>query len=330
MFIKKSKKKIFYISTFGKNPNSGIFYKQSLIYLKKKYIIEEVYFNFSITNLFRTIIKIIEINKKLTKQDIIHSQYGSGCGLIGLFLNGKKIISIRGSDLLNIGFSKDIQAFLKTLITKFYLRYYEKVIVMSNQLKTKVKKLNYNHKIYKITDPIDSKKFYPMDMNLAKKKLGFFKDVNYIFYPLINNKSKEKNFALVQKIIKLFETHKKYKIIGANNKIKHSDMVYYYNACRCIILTSIYEGWPNVVKEAIYCSTPIISTPVSDLSTISKKNTSLHIVDYLPMSFAKKIIEICKKKNGHKKNKSFIYLKKLIDNMNMKYYLSKMSKVYGN
>ena len=55
------------------------------------------------------------------------------------------------------------------------------------------------------------------------------------------------------------------------NNIPHNSMPDYINSCEIILLASIYEGWPNIIKEACACGVPFISTDVSDLKIFVKK-----------------------------------------------------------
>ena len=46
--------------------------------------------------------------------------------------------------------------------------------------------------------------------------------------------------------------------------VPHDDMPYFMSACDALVFTSMQEGSPNAVKEALACNLPVVSVPVGD------------------------------------------------------------------
>ena len=51
----------------------------------------------------------------------------------------------------------------------------------------------------------------------------------------------------------------------ALSDVPHNQMPLYLNACDVLLLTSLHEGSPTIIKEALACNLPIVSTNVGDV-----------------------------------------------------------------
>jgi teichuronic acid biosynthesis glycosyltransferase TuaC len=69
------------------------------------------------------------------------------------------------------------------------------------------------------------------------------------------------------------------------------------NAADCLLLTSIAEGSPNVVKEALACDLPVVSTPVGDVRTLLGGVAPSLVTDADPEALATALID-CTRDSG--------------------------------
>src|SRR5207249_970362 len=77
-----------------------------------------------------------------------------------------------------------------------------------------------------------------------------------------------KNFALAQAAIeRLQERGISAELIVANG-LPQSTVVQYINASNALILPSLAEGSPNVVREAMACNVPVVATNVGDVAQV--------------------------------------------------------------
>tara|TARA_B100000575_G_scaffold27000_1_gene18210 strand:- start:17653 stop:18582 length:930 start_codon:yes stop_codon:yes gene_type:complete len=184
--------------------------------------------------------------------DIVHAHY-SYCGFISIVAKKPIICSLMGSDIFR-------QNTLIILATKFFSRFvWKATIVKSKEMSLKIKNSNI------IPNGVNRNIFKPLDKDKARAKVGFQNKYNILF--VANNpKSHVKNLALAEDAIKKLD-NKKIKL-NILSKVKQNELVHYYNAADLLLLTSLTEGSPNVVKEAIACNCPVVSTDVGDVKEI--------------------------------------------------------------
>jgi teichuronic acid biosynthesis glycosyltransferase TuaC len=71
--------------------------------------------------------------------------------------------------------------------------------------------------------------------------------------------------------------------------VAHHDVPLYLNEANVLVLPSFMEGSPNVIKEAMACNCPIVSTDVGDVKWVIGKTKGCYIASFEPKDFAEKI-----------------------------------------
>lgn len=210
------------------------------------------------------------------KPDIIHSHY-SYCGIISSIASKKVpiVASLMGSDTHQSKFMK--------FIIKFFSDYrWSKTIVKSEDMKLR---LDLKNAIV-LPNGVDLDLFKPLDKKECRINLGWKLDHKYILFAA-NPDRKEKNFALAQ------ATMDRIKINSAELKIiyhiDHSQMPVYLNAANVLLLTSKWEGSPNIVKEAMACNIPVVATKVGDIEYLFGNTEGYYYTDPDPDKLAEKI-----------------------------------------
>jgi len=126
---------------------------------------------------------------------------------------------------------------------------------------------------------------------------------------LANPNDSRKNFQLIKKAFNLLQVE------GAElinpYPIKHDEFPKYLNKSSIFVLTSFHEGSPNVIKEAMACNIPIVSTDVGDVKEVIGNTEGCFITSFKPKDMAEKIklaLEFSEKKGRTKGRKRLIEL----------------------
>jgi glycosyltransferase involved in cell wall biosynthesis len=174
---------------------------------------------------------------------------------------------------------------MKSTIRYFANYRWSKTIVKSEDMKIR---LGLNNAII-LPNGVDLNLFRPLDKKECRIKLGWEGDKKYILFAS-NPARPEKNFALAkQTVVNLNNEKIELKVVYG---VDHKLMPIYLNASDVLLLTSKWEGSPNIVKEAMSCNIPVVATEVGDIEFLFGNTEGYYYTDPLPDRLAEKINNI--------------------------------------
>lgn len=193
---------------------------------------------------------------KKERPDIVHAHY-SICGVVAAMacvgLRTKVVVSILGS-------------FPHKSFKLYWVRFFVKHVWDSTITKSQRTSNQLAIDLPVIPNGVNLSQFYLIDKEEARRMLGLANNKRYVIF-VSDPKRPEKNFALAQKSVELINDNN-VELVPVYNK-PHDEIVKYMCAADVLVLTSLNEGSPNVVKEAMACDCPIVSTDVGDVSWIT-------------------------------------------------------------
>lgn len=201
-------------------------------------------------------------NEQLDNYDLIHAHHGQS-GVVALAQSKlPTVVTFHGSDLQGIRTRSGRITILGYILKFASYRVALKasaVIIVSEHLKQYLPKCNYHI----IPAGIDCEVFKPMPQNIARQLLGWNQDEKVVLF-VGDPKRTEKRYWLAEKTINALKERMPVALMLAHN-ISPSTMPIYMNGSDVLLVTSLTEGSPNAVKEAIACNLPIVSVDVGDI-----------------------------------------------------------------
>lgn len=232
---------------------------------------------------------VILLKKHLREKecDVIHAHYAL-CGWVSVLAVPCKpvIVSFMGDDLYgsvsNRG-KRKLSSYLNIILSQLLQPFLSKIIVKSKNLE---KYVYLKRKVSIIPNGVNFNQFKPIDINYSRDMTKLSQDYKYILF-LGEPLNRRKNVTLLEKAIEIIN-NSNVKTINPY-PVSHDAVAWYLNAADVFVITSYLEGSPNVIKEAMACNCPIVSTNVGDVKEVIGNTEGCYITSYDPEDVAKKI-----------------------------------------
>ncbi|MRR21558.1 glycosyltransferase [bacterium] len=212
---------------------------------------------------------IVLLRKKLreVRPDIIHAHYAlSAFVALAARRRTPLVVSFMGDDILGTNRqdgSKTLTSRIFAIVNALFARwFYDFVIVKSPEMHAR---LRPGTRAEIVPNGVDMKTFYPMNRAEAQKLTGFDPGKrNFLF--IADPSRPEKNYGLAEEAVRAAGSGNQLHIIRDK---KPPELRVFYCAADAVLLTSFHEGSPNIIKEAMACNCPVVSTDAGDVRILS-------------------------------------------------------------
>ena len=208
--------------------------------------------------------------------DIVHAHYSLTAIAVTLAGSKRTVVSLMGSDVLGNS--------LMLPVLRLLSRYrWKLVIVKTEEMKSKIGGRN----VIVLPNGVDTELFRPLDRDEARRHLGLPSKKIILF--AADPARPEKNFNLASESVRRMNRDDVMLLPLGN--VNHRQMPYYYNAADVLLLTSLWEGSVNSVKEAMASNLAVVSCDVGDVQSNTRSLQGYHITSYDPDEIAVKLTE---------------------------------------
>ena len=208
------------------------------------------------------------------KYDLVHAHYGLSGLLATLQKKTPVIVTFHGSD---VNIKKNLPFSLLAS------RLSRNNIFVHSSLARRLKVSGKN--IHIIPCGVNLDIFSPMEKIIARDKLGWRRNKNYVLFSSRFD-NPVKNAALAKSALESLDFE--IELVELKGYTKQ-EVCILMNAADLLLVTSFSETGPIVVKEALACNSPIISTNVGDVKSITKKIDNCFVTSHDPIEIGEKI-----------------------------------------
>jgi teichuronic acid biosynthesis glycosyltransferase TuaC len=134
---------------------------------------------------------------------------------------------------------------------------------------------------------VDTGLFCPMPRSEARRALGLPEDNPIVLF--VGAPRPEKRLPLIQSAVDLLRREVPDAQLLVVTDEPRARIPLYMNAANVLALASVAEGSPMVVREALACDLPVVSTDVGDVTSLTEDLPGCYIATPEPVDFAARL-----------------------------------------
>jgi glycosyltransferase involved in cell wall biosynthesis len=284
------------------NPARGTFVRTQVEYLKRAGVEVELLVVGERSRKLKYPRAALELRRRLADNsiDLVHAHYSYVGILARMQWKVPVVVSYCGDDLLGTISVRGKQSWFGRLAVfagGVLSNHVDGVIVKSRGMASKLKR---TRDVYTIPNEIDFGLFQPLEKREARTILGLDLHKKYLLFAASPD-IPVKRFPLAKSVADHMGRRDPMIELLVVYKEPQERLPLFMSACDAMVFTSYQEGSPNVVKQAMACNLPIVSTDVGDAREIIGNTAGCYVSKPEVQEFAwhlSNILRHCERTNG--------------------------------
>lgn len=220
---------------------------------------------------------IARVRNRARRYDVVHAHFGYNGVPAVLQRRRPVVLSLCGTDLVNPKIRP---------LSRWAAHRAQACIVKSDEMRRLL-----GLPAHIIPNGVDVRRFRPGGREEARRRLGLRPDRRYALFAA-DPARPEKRFDLASAALALARQRGTPVEPLILHRRPQDEVPIYLNAADLLVLTSSHEGSPNVVKEAMACNLPVVSTDVGDVRRVLGDTTNCVVADPTPEDVARGVTAV--------------------------------------
>ena len=194
--------------------------------------------------------------------DLIHAQWGQSAPTV-LPTRLPLVVTFRGGEgegIVGDDGRYTVSGEILRLVSWYVARRADELVVVSAHMREYLP----DRRTHVIPSGLDFSRWPLMPQDEARRQLGLPQGNRLVLFAG-NPEEARKRYELAAQVVAKLPADVAAELVVAW-RVPHDRIPLYMNACDALLFVSMYEGSPNVVKEALACNLPIVSVVVGDVA----------------------------------------------------------------
>ena len=200
------------------------------------------------------------------RPDFVYAFYGLS-GWVSLVQDAPIVLSLAGDDILGTPNGRGAitaKSRAAIILSQWAALRSAVVCVQSVEMRERLWTNRLRARAHVVPYGVDARAFSPGDRHEARRRVGVAEGRRLVIFPSTPTEPR-KRLDLARAAFEAARQQVPDAELRVVSGVRHDLMAEHFRAADCTLLTSDWEGSPNVVKESLFCGTPVVTTDVGDV-----------------------------------------------------------------